>query len=723
MVGGRLGLAGCCAVLLAALCPGAARASEGFDPAPAVAALGRLLPAAQARQFTLLPGGPAHGYTVTGPAGAITVRADGPADLLAGAGWYLERVAGVDIGLPGDSLAGLPAVLPAVPGGAATRTATVPHRYALNDTDAGYSGPYRDFAAYQHEIDVLALHGINEVYLTVGAEYPYYQALKQFGYRAEELRAWIPAPAHQPWWLLQNLAGFGGPVSEQLLDARAALGRKLAGRLRELGITPVLPGYFGTVPPGFAERTPDAVTVSQGDWVHFDRPDWLDPTCPAFARLAAAYYRAQREQFGDSTLYKMDPMHEGGRSGGVDVTAAARAVQQALAAAHPDATWVLLGWEDNPTTAELAGTDPAHLLVLDGVADRYDGLDRERQWGGARCAFGSIPNFGGHTALGANTGVWADRFARWRDRPGSALAGLAWLPEATGNNPAAFELFTELAWQPGTLDQQAWFADYADRRYGRPDPHARAAWELLRQGPYGTGSGRWSEPQDSVIAARPSLEAGSAAAWSPAEARYDPATVRRALTELLQVAPELRVADAYRYDLVELARQTLDDRARALLPAIAAAYRDQDTIEFTRLTDQWRRGESLLERLLATDPRFLLGRWTAAARGWAADPAEADRLEYDARSLLTTWGGRGPSELGPLHDYANREWSGLVADVYAPRWDAYFRSLQTAMATGADPAPIDWFTPDDDWAHRTGGYPTSPTGDPVALATEVGNLP
>lgn len=113
-------------------------------------------------------------------------------------------------------------------------------------------------------------------------------------------------------------------------------------------MTPVLPGFFGTVPPGFAERRPGARVVAQGSWVGFQRPDWLDPTGPVFADLAAAYYRAQRERFGDSTMYKMDLLHEGGVLGPVDAGAAARAVQQALDAAHPGATWAILGWEQNP---------------------------------------------------------------------------------------------------------------------------------------------------------------------------------------------------------------------------------------------------------------------------------------------------------------------------------------------------------------------------------------
>ncbi|MFC7923137.1 alpha-N-acetylglucosaminidase [Streptomyces cinereoruber] len=715
-------------VVAAAAAPGAlplrggavsSATAPAFDPAPARASLERLL-SSRARQFTLVPvgrTGSGDRFEVSGGAGRIQVRGTSPATLLAGVGWYLERVAQVDIGWPGDSLGRLPAVLPAVPGTLA-RSANVPHRYALNDTDEGYSGAYRDFETYRRDIDLMALHGVNEVFVPTGAEYPYYRALQEFGYGAAELREWIPAPAHQAWWLLQNMSGFGGPVPERLIEARAALGARIAGQLRALGMTPVLPGYFGTVPPGFAARNPGAATVPQGKWVGFDRPDWLDPTGPVFDRLAAAYYRVQRERFGDSDMFKMDLLHEGGRPGPVDVGAAAGAVQRALEAAHPGATWVTLGWQKNPTAAFLSGVDRDRVLILDGLSDRYDGLDRETEWGGTPYAFGSIANFGGHTSLGANTGVWAGRFHAWRTAPDSALRGIAYLPEATGGNPAGFDLFTELAWEPGPVDQRAWFAAYAARRYGGADPHAAAAWEELRLGPYSMAPGTWSEPQDSLFTARPSLRATAAARWSPAFSRYDAATVERALSELLEVAPALRTTDAYRHDLVDVARQALTNRGRVLLPRIRAAYEAKDLERFRALVREWNADMELLGRVVGSDRRFLLGPWLEAARTWGADPAERDRLEYDARSILTTWGGRGPSETG-LRDYANREWDGLVRDLYAPRWAAYFASLDTALTTGTTPVAVDWFARDDAWAREHRRYPTAPTGDPHALAEEV----
>jgi alpha-N-acetylglucosaminidase len=691
-----------------------------FSTGPAEAALARLLPR-HVSQFSLVAAErPESGdyFTVSGRAGHVRVRGTSPAVILSGVNWYLKYSAEVDLGWPGRSTARLPRTLPA-PVGSVRKDASVPHRFALNDTDDGYSGAYRDWDAYEKQIDLLALHGVNEVFVQMGADAVYYETLQEFGYSGNELRSWIPGPAHQPWWLMQNMSGFGGPVSERLVKERAELGRRIADRLRQLGMTPVLPGYYGTVPPGFTERNPTGPVVPQGDWVGFQRPDWLDPRSEVFPRVAASFYRHQRKLFGDSTMYKMDLLHEGGRPGDVPVGDAARAVMNALQTARPGAVWTLIGWQNNPSPQIIDAVDKSRLLIVDGLSDRYDGLDREAAWHGAPYAFGTIPNFGGHTTIGANTAVWAERFDRWRTEPGSSLAGIAYLPEGTGGNPVAYELFTELAWRSGPLDHKAWFAQYAERRYGGADPHAARAWELLRTGPYSTPSGTWSESQDSLFTARPRLTATNAASWSPGAMRYDPDTVRRALSELLRVAPALRTTDAYRFDLVDVARQALANRSRTLLPQIKAAYDAGDLRRFRERAAEWKSDLALLDRLLATDPRFLLGPWLEDAKSWGRTEAERATAEFDARSILTTWGHRSGSDAGGLRDYANREWSGLVSDFYAMRWTTYLDSLDTALVTGRPPVAIDWFALENAWNHERGPYPVRASGDPVAMATAV----
>src|SRR6266545_6111624 len=108
-----------------------------------------------------------------------------------------------------------------------------------------------------------------------------------------------------------NVSGVGPAPSQELLERRVALGRRIVARMRELGIEPVLPGYGGIVPPGFADRNPGATVVPQGMWGPFDQPDWLAPDVAVFQRVAAAFYAAQQDLFGTATYQAIDLFMEG----------------------------------------------------------------------------------------------------------------------------------------------------------------------------------------------------------------------------------------------------------------------------------------------------------------------------------------------------------------------------------------------------------------------------
>ncbi|MBT2383125.1 alpha-N-acetylglucosaminidase [Streptomyces sp. ISL-11] len=700
--------------------------SAGATPHPepasaAAAALARLLPRHHRQvAFRTVPRrGDTDAFRVTGQPGAIVVEGTTPATQLTGFHWYLRHTAHAHFSWNGAQTA-LPDRLPGVRT-PLVKAANVHHRFVLNDTNDGYTGPYRGWDYWEHEIDVLALHGFNEVLVYAGADAVYARTFAEYGYSDTELRRWVPGPAHQPWWLLQNMESFGGPVPAALLDRRAALGQRIVRRLRELGMTPVLPGYFGTVPPGFAHRNPGARTVPQGDWGGFRRPDWLDPRTAHFGRVARTFYRVQKGLFGATSMYKMDLLHEGGKPGDVPVGDAARAVEKALRAAHPGAVWAILGWQKNPRREIVDAVDRSRMLILDGISDHYPQVtDREADWRGTPYAFGSIWNFGGHTAMGANTPDWAALYHAWRTKSRSALCGIALMPEAADNNPAALALFSDLPWTDGPVELKAWFEQWPLYRYGAADAHAVHAWDVLRRTAYGTSrSDGWSEPADGLFGARPDLAVSHAASWSPRHLRYDAKEFDRALTELLAVAPGLRRGPAYRYDLLDVTRQAVSNRSRLLLPRVKAAYDAGDRDRFTTLTRQWFDWMTLLEQAVATDEHHLLGRWIADARAWGTTPAERDRLAHDAVSLLTTWGPRASADTGKLRDYANREWSGLIGGLYRLRWKTYFTELTTALTTHRKPKPIDWYALEDHWTRTHPAYATRPTGDIVAIARRV----
>jgi alpha-N-acetylglucosaminidase len=316
--------------------------------------------------------------------------------------------------------------------------------------------------------------------------------------------------------------------------------------------------------------------------------------------------------------------------------------------------------------------------------------------------------------------VWLSRFQQWLTKTGSALKGIAYMPEGTGSDPATFALFGDLAWSSSAINQTTWFQNYAASRYGGADTNATAAWDQLRQGPYSMSSGSWDEPQDGLFTARPSLTASTTASWSPSSMRYNAATVQTALADLLKVAPALQSTDAYKFDLVNTARQALANRSRVLLPLIDNAYTAKNLTTFRSLVSEWNTDEADLDKLLATDPRFLVGTWLAPVPAWGASTTEKTQLQYDARSILTTWGDtRAEAESNGLRDYAAREWSGMVSDLYAKRWASYFSALDTALATNTTPASVDFFAMDDAWARATTTYPTTTTGDPVTVATTI----
>ncbi|MER5973246.1 alpha-N-acetylglucosaminidase [Streptomyces sp. NPDC002055] len=683
--------------------------------APARAALRRLLPD-HAGQFRLTALTGPERFRVTGSTGRIEVSGTGPAVLLTGVHWYLKYVCGAHISWAG-SRTGLPRRLPA-PGRALERSATVAHRFALNDTHDGYTGPYADWPRWERLIDVMALHGLNEVLVTPGQEAVYHRLLQDFGYSDAEARAWLPAPSHQPWWLLQNMSGYGGPVSTELLARRADLGRRICERLRELGMAPVLPGYFGTVPDGFEQRNPGARTVPQGVWAGLKRPDWLDPRTAAFRDVAASFYRHQRELFGPAAHFKMDLLHEGGSAGDVPVPDAARAVEKALQTARPGATWVILGWQDNPRRDLLDALDKDRMLVVDGLSDLETVTDREKDWGGTPYAFGTIPNFGGRTTIGAKTHMWAERFTAWRDKPGSKLVGTAYMPEAVERDPAALELFSELAWRREAVDRTAWFVSYADLRYGGRDRQARAAFAALRGTAYEISS-RDGRPHDSIFAARPSLTARSGTNYATHTPAFDSAGFDTAFAALLGVREGLRGSDAYRYDLTDAARQALANRSWHLLPQLRTAYERKDRDAFRALARLWLKLMRLSEDITGAHRLFLLGPWLDDARRMASGADEAARLERSARVLVTTWADRVTADGGKLANYANRDWHGLIGDFHLPQWQAFLDELEDALAEGREPKPFDWYAIEEPWTRERRSYPLRPVNDAYRTARRV----
>jgi alpha-N-acetylglucosaminidase len=675
-------------------------------------------------QLILRPSGKdGDSFRVSGTAGHIRVEAGTLPTLLYGVNWYLKYVAHLQVSPNGMQLGRAGIVLPA-PRNPIEKPALYKWRYALNENADGYSAPYWDEARWRREIDVLALSGTNALLIERGADMVLYQTFRDAGYSDEAIRQWITQPAHQNWQLMGNMCCFVEPISMELLHKRADSAKKLIAMLRELGIIPVLPGYYGVVPADFAALHKGEHVITQGDWNGFTRPGWIDPRDPNFAILAESFYRHQQELFGDSAIYDMEIFQEGGAAGNVPVGEAAKCVQAALEKAHPGAFWMMMGWQDNPMPAVMEAVDTSRVLVADIEQGRFPREDRDREFRGAQWLYGGLWEFGGRTTMGAPLYDYAVRMPRMAKLSGSRIAGTALFTEGLDTNPFAFDLYTEMAWHSDPVDLSAWTDEYALRRYGEEDVHAKRAWQIILKTAYGYRAdgnkdhGERDAAHDSLFSAQPSLTTTHAATWSPDVMRYRAEDLQPALAELLQVSPRLRSSETYKYDLVDLARQVMANESRTMLPQIKAAYDAGDRERFVGLTKSWLHRMELLDSLLQTNEFFLLGRWLQFVPVWASSPAELAQLNYDARSILTTWGDRKASEFG-LHEYANRDWADLTADYYMPRWKMFFDTLSSSLETKSPPKVIDWYAFGDQWNRRSTKYAAIPAGDSYAAALAI----
>jgi len=156
---------------------------------------------------------------------------------------------------------------------------------------------------------------------------------------------------------------------------------------------------------------------------------------------------------------------------------------------------------------------------------------------------------------------------------------------------------------------------------------------------------------------------------------YDPKKLIAAWHLFMQQAHKLKTSDGFRYDLVDVTRQVLANYSNTLQPKIIKAYQEKDLSAFKRYNTAFLQLMDDMDELLSTRRDFLLGKWVSDARACGITPKESDLYEFNAKDLVTLWGGKD----NPLHEYSNRQWAGLIKGFYKPRWEMFFNGLDKAL--------------------------------------------
>lgn len=689
----------------------------------------------------------------------VVVRGNNFVNIASGINWYLKYYAGVQLTW-NQMHAKLPAVLPAVPNRERHET-NLSLRYDFNYCTFSYSMPFWGWERWQEEIDWMALHGINMPLAAVGYECVWKNVMEKLGYSRKDIDDFIAGPAFLAWWEMNNLEGWGGPNPDSWYEQQEALQKKIVQRMKELDIHPVLPGYSGMVPSKFMEQS--KVEVGNEDngessistvqlWNGFTRPGILMPTDPRFQEFADLFYEESVRLFGKADYYSMDPFHEAKNlPEDLDLKACFRAIYTAMKKANPKATWVCQGWSENPRQEMLDEMKPGEVIFLDLFSEcrpmwgAPSIWQKEKGYEGHDWLFCLLENFGANIGLHGRMDQLIDNFYMTKNHPlAKQLKGMGLTMEGSETNPIMYELMCELPWRDQKFTKEEWVKNYVRARYGlnvHPNPEAEAvvlqAWDILAQGIYNCPpTNNQQGPHESIFCSRPSLDCFQASSWSKMQNYYDPTTTAEAAKLLASVAHLFKGNNNFEYDLVDVIRQSLADKARIVYNQTVADFKSFDKKRFAIDSQEFLKLLLLQDKLLNTRSEFKVGRWIEMARQKGLTLEEKDHYEWNARVQITTWGNRYCADTGKLRDYAHKEWQGLLKDFYYPRWQKYWQILQDELDGRLPVLPVgnsswlkycqdnpaltvDWYAMEEPWtlAHNT--YVAAGEGDLIAIAKQV----
>ena len=637
-------------------------------------------------------------YELSSNNNKVLIKGNKGVSLTSGLYYYLKNYCKVQITQQTSQISTMPKT-PVILNEVVRKETPFEVRYAYNYCTLSYTKPFYGEEEWQRELDWLALNGVNLVLDITGQEAVWVDFLQKLGYSTGEAESWLVGPSYIAWQFMSNMENYGGPMNDQYILDRLELARKNQRKMRVLGMDPVMQGYAGMIPSDYDDvittkgasqgeykKYIDAM-MPQGSWGgQFERPAMLKTNTEAFNSAAEMFYQSQKDVLGEiSNYYAVDPFHEGGiRPSDMSEAEISETVLGKMMEADDKAVWVIQSWEGNPTKQLLDGLGEyrdEHALILDLTSTSQPHYNNSR-WGdefyGTPWVYCMLDNFGDRPGVHGDLQEVATGISE-AYHSSSKMKGIGITPEGTKLNPINYELFFDTVWQDDQkpIELNTWLKDYLVQRYGKHSEAAYQGWLLLLETAYSGSGDHWGGP-NGIINQRP----GKNPILGSYSIPYDVRTFETAVKLVVEDYNSLSNQETYLYDVAALLNQALQNSQYTYYRNFERAFQNKDLSAFESNSQKFLESISIMDRISATQKDELLGNWIGLAndRSVNYDDFSKDAFEFNAKALITTWGGRQSAR--SLGDYAYRQYSGLLDDYIKPRWEKYIQNKLNCLKTG-----------------------------------------
>jgi len=664
-------------------------------------------------------------FSIYSQAGKLTIEGNNANSMATGLNYYLKYYCQTTVTWFVNDKTVVPQKMPVIKD-KVTIHAKVKDRFFLNYCTFGYSMSWWGWSEWEHLIDWMALNGVNMALATTGQEAVWKAVWKDMGLTDQEIAAYFTGPSYLAWHRMANVDGWHAPLPESWLKNQEALQKKILVREKELNIQPILTAFTGHVPKSLARVYPTAKITNLKPWSEFKSAYstyFLDAQDSLFNVIQTKFLLKQKELYGDSHIFGMDPFNELVPPSWDPeyLKTAARNMYESVQKVEPEAVWFQMSWlffhkkadwTPERVKAYLEGVPKGKLIMLDYFAEAVEIWKKTESFYGQPFIWCYLGNFGGNTMIAGNLKDVSARIDNTFKNGGSNFQGVGCTLEALDVNPFMYEFVLEKAWETEIADAD-WIKKLANRHVGFEDKNIQDAWAILID-KIGFPA---STSRSTYLHARPSLTGKNT--WSAGReyVQYDNKDLVK-VWELLLKTPESKRAN-YEFDIVNVGRQALENYFAVLAHSYLDAYKKGDLEKVKSAGSEILEVYTDVDKLVATNSYFLLGKWIEDARNLGTTVQEKDYYEVDARNVLTTWG----QKRSPLTDYANRSLAGLVNSYYKERWKIFMADIDISLTTQKPfdaevtkqkLADFEW-----NWISDKQKFSNKPTGNPYTISKEM----